>query len=87
MATRHGSVKQTCTAVNCWNSAHIYVLALPVERWADYFARNQVRVSPKRGGIRISFAMFNTVEDVDQVAEIIRKGLNEEKPAATAQVD
>ena len=87
MATRLGSFKQTCTAVNCWNSAQIYVLALPVERWADYFARNQVRVSPKRGGIRISFAMFNTVEDVDQVAEIIRKGLNEEKPAATAQVD
>jgi selenocysteine lyase/cysteine desulfurase len=67
--------------------SHIYVLALPVEKWADYFARNQVRVSPERGGIRISFAMFNTVEDVDQVAKIIRKGLNEEKPAATAQVD
>ena len=67
--------------------SHIYVLALPVDKWADYFARNQVRVSPERGGIRISFAMFNTLEDVDQVAEIIRQGLMEERPAAIAHVD
>ena len=35
----------------------------------------------------MSFAMFNTPEDEGQVADIIRKGLKEEKPAATAQVD
>ncbi|WP_243772146.1 aminotransferase class V-fold PLP-dependent enzyme [Burkholderia anthina] len=67
--------------------SHIYVLALPVDKWADYFARNQVRVTPERGGIRISFAMFNTQDDVDQVAEIIRKGLREEQPAVMAHVD
>ena len=32
---------------------HIYVLQLPVERWADFFARNDERVSPERGGIRV----------------------------------
>ncbi|MFM0741198.1 aminotransferase class V-fold PLP-dependent enzyme [Paraburkholderia xenovorans] len=67
--------------------SHIYVLALPVDKWSDFFARNQVRVSPERGGIRISFGMFNTLEDIDRLAELIRKGLKEEKPLATAQVD
>lgn len=52
--------------------AHIYVLDLPVAEWSEYFAQNQVRVSPERGGIRVSFAMFNTIEDVDRLAEIIR---------------
>ena len=67
--------------------SHIYVLALPVDKWSDFFARNQVRVSPERGGIRISFGMFNTFEDIDCLADLIRKGLKEEKPFATAQVD
>jgi selenocysteine lyase/cysteine desulfurase len=52
--------------------AHIYVLDLPVAEWSEYFAQNQVRVSPERDGIRVSFAMFNTIEDVDRLAEIIR---------------
>lgn len=51
--------------------AHIYVLELPVAAWTEYFARQQVRVSPERGGIRISLAMFNTVEDIDRLAELI----------------
>ena len=53
--------------------AHIYVLDLPVAEWSEYFAQNQVRVSPERDGIRISFAMFNTIEDVDRLAEIMRR--------------
>lgn len=67
--------------------SHIYVLQLPVEDWADYFARNDVRVSPERGGIRISLAMFNTVEDIERLVAVIRTGLQENKRAATAQVD
>lgn len=67
--------------------SHIYVLALPVDKWSDFFARNQVRVSPERGGIRISFGMFNTLEDIDRLADLIRQGLKEEKPVASAQVD
>jgi cysteine desulfurase / selenocysteine lyase len=66
---------------------HIYVLDLPVQKWADYFARNDVRVSPERGGIRVSFAMFNTVEDVKRLVHVIRRGLREGTPAAVAQID
>lgn len=47
--------------------AHIYVLALPVATWVSYLSQNQVRVSPERGGVRISFSVFNTLEDVDQL--------------------
>jgi cysteine desulfurase / selenocysteine lyase len=67
--------------------SHIYVLALPVQKWADHFARNQVRVSPERGGIRISFGMFNTFEDIDRLVEVIRDGLKEETADALAHVD
>ncbi|VVD61516.1 aminotransferase class V-fold PLP-dependent enzyme [Pandoraea cepalis] len=55
--------------------SHIYVLALPAAAWTEYFAENGVRVSPERDGIRISFGIFNTSEDVDAVVEIIRRGL------------
>jgi selenocysteine lyase/cysteine desulfurase len=57
--------------------AHIYVLALPVEEWVEFLARNQVRVSPERGGVRISFGMFNTVADVERVVAIIAGRLGE----------
>jgi len=53
--------------------SHIYVLDLPGENWLEYFAANQVRVSPERDGIRISFAMFNTADDIDRLAEMIRR--------------
>lgn len=53
--------------------AHIYVLGLPVAEWIEYFAQNQVRVSPERDGVRVSFGMFNTIEDVDQLAHVIRR--------------
>jgi selenocysteine lyase/cysteine desulfurase len=52
-------------------SPHIYVLDLPAEAWADYLASRQVRVSPERDGIRISFGLFNTAEDVDRFAGIL----------------
>jgi selenocysteine lyase/cysteine desulfurase len=53
--------------------SHIYVLALPGDGWVEYFASHQVRVSPERDGIRISLAMFNTGDEVDQLAEIISR--------------
>ncbi|MFT3665449.1 aminotransferase class V-fold PLP-dependent enzyme [Piscinibacter sp.] len=52
--------------------AHIYVLRVPVGPWAEHFANNQVRVSPERDGIRISFAMFNTLDDVERLAQVLR---------------
>lgn len=50
---------------------HIYVLALPTEEWLDYLVSQHVRVSPERDGIRVSFGLFNTIEDVDRLAAII----------------
>lgn len=55
------------------NRSHIYTLDLPVEDWLPYLTANQVRVSPERDGIRVSFALFNSVEDVDRLAAIIQR--------------
>lgn len=52
-------------------SPHIYVLDLPADEWADYLASRNVRVSPERDGIRISFGLFNMVEDIDRFAQVI----------------
>jgi cysteine desulfurase/selenocysteine lyase len=52
-------------------SPHIYVLDLPADAWAEYLASRQVRVSPERDGIRISFGLFNTAEDVDRFAQML----------------
>ena len=57
--------------------SHIYTLDLPGDGWLDYFAGNNVRVSPERDGIRISFAMFNTSDDVERVAQVIRRRGNQ----------
>ena len=54
--------------------SHILVLDLPTEDWLRYLETENVRVSPERGGIRVSFAMFNTAEEVDRLARIIGKG-------------
>jgi selenocysteine lyase/cysteine desulfurase len=53
--------------------SHIYVLALPAEEWLPYFIEEKVRVSPERDGIRVSFGLFNTIEDVDQFVEVLRR--------------
>ncbi|UVO39614.1 aminotransferase class V-fold PLP-dependent enzyme [Bradyrhizobium arachidis] len=57
-------------------SPHIYVLDLPADAWAEYLASRQVRVSPERDGIRISFGLFNTAEDVDRFAGILAESGN-----------
>jgi cysteine desulfurase / selenocysteine lyase len=53
--------------------SHIYVLDLPGDGWLEYFANNNVRVSPERDGIRVSFAAFNTKDEVDQFFELVRR--------------
>lgn len=52
-------------------SPHIYVLALPAERWLDFLTSRRVRISPERDGIRVSFGLFNTTDDVDRFARIL----------------
>ena len=68
---RHVLVRRGARPRTRENRSHIYVLDLPVAEWSEYFAQNQVRVSPERDGIRISFAMFNSIEEIEQLAEII----------------
>lgn len=55
--------------------SHIYVLALPGDSWLEHFAQNDVRVSRVPGGIRVSFALFNTDGDVDHLADVLGRGL------------
>ena len=54
---------------------HIHTLLLPVEKWLPYFEEHGVRVSPERDGIRVSFAMFNTLEEIDRLIELIARRL------------
>ncbi|GAB3627576.1 cysteine desulfurase [Pandoraea terrae] len=54
--------------------AHIYVLMLPMD-WIPYFAKHNVRVSPERDGIRVSFGLFNNEADVDTLIALIRARL------------
>jgi len=66
---------------------HIYVLELPVEPWMAFFARHDVRVSPERGGIRVSLAMFNSVDDVERLANVLRTGIEENLPGASLSLN
>lgn len=54
---------------------HIYVLRLDAEKWLPYFTGQNVRVSPERDGIRVSFAMFNNESDVDAFAALLERNL------------
>lgn len=56
--------------------AHIHVLALPGTGWLEYLAGHGVRVSPQRGHVRVSLALFNTAEEVDRLAALIRQRLD-----------
>jgi selenocysteine lyase/cysteine desulfurase len=69
------------------NRAHIYVLDLPVAEWIDYLTKNQVRVSPERDGIRISFGVFNTLDEVDQFADILHRRSATGREHAVEQID
>jgi cysteine desulfurase / selenocysteine lyase len=55
--------------------AHIYVLRLPGE-WNERFKESNVRVSPERDGVRVSFGVFNSVADIEALARIIRARRN-----------
>jgi selenocysteine lyase/cysteine desulfurase len=55
--------------------SHICTLALPGVDWVEYLAGYGIRVSPERGGVRVSFALFNSEDDVDHLAATIRRRL------------
>jgi selenocysteine lyase/cysteine desulfurase len=58
------------------NRAHIYVLDLPVSPWMDYLSQSRVRVSPERDGIRVSFGLFNTFDDVERFSMLVEQHLD-----------
>ncbi|MFD6291508.1 aminotransferase class V-fold PLP-dependent enzyme [Streptomyces sp. NPDC060205] len=55
--------------------SHIYVLELTEPGWPEYFAAANVRLSPVRDGIRVSFGLYNTADDVERFSDILRRGL------------
>ncbi len=62
---------------------HIYVIGLSAAEWLGFLEQNDVRVSPERDGIRVSFGMFNTIADVDRLIDLIRRrGLKTSPKAA-----
>jgi len=54
--------------------SHIYVLALDAGPWLGYLAQQNVRVSQVRDGVRVSFGIFNTTQDVDRLADVLDRG-------------
>jgi len=62
--------------------SHIYVMALTAPAWPQYLADAGVRVSPVRGGLRVSFGIYNNVRDVERLVEIVERGLRTVHTAA-----
>lgn len=58
-------------------SPHIYVLSLKGDKWAAFFASRNVRVSPVRDGIRVSFGLYSTADDVTRFIALVREGLHD----------
>lgn len=52
--------------------SHIHVLDLPGPRWPRFLAERGVRVSAVPDGIRVSFGLYSTADDVDRLAEVLR---------------
>ncbi|WP_455883726.1 aminotransferase class V-fold PLP-dependent enzyme [Pseudomonas putida] len=55
--------------------SHIYVLDLKQAEWPAFFKEENIRLSPVRDGIRVSFGIYNTVEDVKRFGAALQKGL------------
>jgi selenocysteine lyase/cysteine desulfurase len=61
---------------------HIYVLDLPPDSWLPYLTDAGIRVSPERDGIRVSFGIFNTFDDIDALVKVIGNRVNSSLPCA-----
>lgn len=55
--------------------SHILVLRLPDPGWVGLLADAGVRLSPVRDGLRVSFGIYSTADDVDRLAAILQRGL------------
>lgn len=54
--------------------SHIYVLGLRAPEWPAFLTDAGVRLSPVRDGLRVSFGIYNTADDVDRFADILARG-------------
>lgn len=52
------------------------VLALESPEWKMFFSKNNVYISQYRCGVRVSFGIYNSKEDIDKFVEIVKKGLD-----------
>lgn len=64
--------------------SHIYVLDLAEAAWPHYLTEAGVRLSPVRGGLRVSFGIYNNADDVDRLAEIVERRLRTAHTTHTA---
>jgi cysteine desulfurase / selenocysteine lyase len=49
----------------------ICAFSFPGDGWVDYLARKRVVVSGRRGAIRISLGLYNSIDEIDQFVAII----------------
>ena len=56
---------------NPQHRSSICVFNLPGESWVDYFAKNNISVSGRRGSIRVSFGFYNTFEEIDRFIAVL----------------
>lgn len=54
-------------------SLHIYVLDLENPEIASYFAEQGIRLSPVRDGIRVSFGLYNSAQDVERFGDVLKR--------------
>jgi cysteine desulfurase / selenocysteine lyase len=54
---------------------HVYVLGLTDPVLPPYLAEHGVRLSPVRDGLRVSFGMYSSAEDVDRFVALLTRGL------------
>jgi cysteine desulfurase/selenocysteine lyase len=55
---------------------HIYVLDVKDPEVASYFAEQNVRLSPVRDGLRVSFGVYSTPEDVESFGSLLHRALD-----------
>ncbi len=49
----------------------ICAFTFPGEGWVEYFARHGVVLSGRRGALRVSLGLYNTLEEVDRFVDLI----------------
>lgn len=59
-----------------YRSPQSNVISLTSPEWDEFFIDNNVYVSQYSHGVRVSFGLYNSFEDVDRFVAIVKKGLS-----------